>query len=77
MIETENKSNDPEDFWVMRAMKKYGGSFVQALGEAATRADDNNLRRIKSTWPRYWAKYSVLGLKLRSDEAEKDFPAKR
>ena len=39
-------------------MRKYGGSFVKALAEAALRADDDNLRRIKTAWPEYWAKYS-------------------
>lgn len=46
-----------EDFAVLEAMEKYGGSFVKALAEAAHRADPNNLQKIKDTWPVYWAEY--------------------
>lgn len=49
---------EKEKTMVAFAMKEHGGSFVQALGEALLRADDENTRRIKNTWPEYWGKYS-------------------
>ncbi len=48
------------DFYVLAAMVKYGGSFAQALAQAARLADDNNLARIKAGWPDYWAKYTEM-----------------
>jgi hypothetical protein len=48
------------DLRIMAAMKKFGGSFVQALAEAARRADVLNLYKIKTTWPEYWQKYEAM-----------------
>jgi len=48
---------------VATAMIKYGGSFVRNLGEALACADINNQRKIKETWPEYWAQYLEMGMK--------------
>lgn len=48
------------DYWTAQAMQRYGGGFVQALGQAAQRADAENLRLIKATWPAIWRKYAVM-----------------
>ena len=48
---------------------EYGGSFVRKLGAAALVADEQNLRRIKSTWPEYWDQYSRMAQQL--SEVEK------
>lgn len=45
-------------------MKKYGGSFVKALGEAAFHADPKNLERIKRAFPDYWGDYEQQGIRL-------------
>ena len=50
-----------EDNVTIEAMHRYGGSFVQALAEAARLADDDNLDRIKKAWPEYWQRYSEMG----------------
>lgn len=50
-----------EDSATIEAMLRYGGSFVQALAEAARRADDDNFERIKKAWPEYWQRYSEMG----------------
>ncbi len=42
-------------------MKKYGGSFVSYLGETIERADAENTRKIKNTWPDLWEKYKNFG----------------
>lgn len=49
-------------------MKRGGGSFVQALGAVAQLADDDNLRRIKETWPEYWERYEKRGEQLRRQQ---------
>jgi hypothetical protein len=49
-----------EDLSVIETMTRYGGSFAKALAEAARRADDDNLGRIKAAWPEYWQKYLEL-----------------
>jgi hypothetical protein len=49
-----------KDYKVADAMKKYGGSFVQCLGEACHCADEINLQKIKDTWPDYWNTYKNL-----------------
>lgn len=53
---------------VIKAMKKYGGSFVHALAVAALVADDDNRRRIRETWPEYWAKYAQMAEQLDNKE---------
>lgn len=42
---------------VAEAMRRHGGGFVQALGEALSRADSNNTRRIRKAFPEYWMEY--------------------
>jgi len=39
------------------AMKRVGGGFVAALGEALMRADPINRARIKEAFPEYWKQY--------------------
>ena len=46
------------DFKVISAMRLFGGSFVHALATAASKADPENLAKIKSTWPELWEKYA-------------------
>ncbi len=48
------------DAQVIDAMMERGGSFVSALGQAARRADSENLQRIKVTWPEYWEAYTLV-----------------
>jgi len=50
-------------------MMEYGGSFVRKLGAAALVADQQNLNRIKSTWPEYWEQYTRMAKQL--SEVEK------
>jgi hypothetical protein len=57
------------DFDVARTMIEYGGSFVRKLGAAALVADQDNLSKIKSTWPDYWAQYDRMAKQL--SEVEK------
>lgn len=42
---------------VQENMQQFGGSFVQALGVALTRADSFNTARIKNAFPDYWEEY--------------------
>lgn len=52
-----------EDADTIEAMRIYGGSFVNALGVAAMVADEENLRRIKATWPETWSQYQDMARK--------------
>ena len=53
----------------IETMMEYDGSFVRKLGAAALVADQQNLRRIKSTWPEYWEQYTRMAKHL--SEVEK------
>ena len=46
-----------QKFTVAENMKKYGGSFAQALGVALSHADMWNTIKIKLTWPELWEEY--------------------
>ena len=46
------------DFKVIEKMHFFGCSFVYALACAATKADPENLSKIKATWPELWEKYA-------------------
>jgi 2-oxo-4-hydroxy-4-carboxy--5-ureidoimidazoline (OHCU) decarboxylase len=47
-------------FEVSDAMIRYGGSFVQALGDLLRRADPENQRRLVAAFPDYLEKYREL-----------------
>lgn len=48
---------------VAKNMETYGGSFVKELSKAILRADDFNVRKIKSTFMVYWEKYRCMNKK--------------
>lgn len=47
-----------EPYRVAEKMEMEGGSFVAKLGQAWMVADNENRRRIETTWPEYWAEYA-------------------
>jgi len=49
-----------DDLNVVNAMRRFGGSFVYALSQAAECADEINLAKIKAAWPEYWAAYKNM-----------------
>ena len=53
------------DELILSVMSIYGGSFVQALAEAALRADPENLERLKNAFPEYWDEYKKMAEHLR------------
>ena len=57
------------DRQIINTMIEYGGSFVRKLGAAALVADQDNLAKIKATWPDYWAQYDRMAKQL--SEVEK------
>lgn len=59
---------DNRDYWTVRAMEKFGGSFVKALASAAERADHENLEKIKDAWPEYWTDYEVMGSEMEDEQ---------
>ena len=46
---------------VRKAIRVYGGSFMQALGNAMDYADANNLAKIRATWDDEWRQYLEMG----------------
>lgn len=54
---------ETEKYFASNGMRKFGGSFVKALGEALAHADPVNTKKIMITWPDYWKKYADLGHK--------------
>lgn len=56
---------DEKDYFIVEAMEKWGGSFVQALAKLARAADPLNLGKIKVTWSNYWSEYEERGEELR------------
>jgi hypothetical protein len=50
-----------EDDWdILTAMSRYGGSFVNALSEAAQRADRTNYAKLRAAFPDIWAEYRTM-----------------
>ena len=49
-----------EDHEVLCLMAQIGGNFVKKLAELGFSADENNLRRLKSSWPELWETYRAV-----------------
>lgn len=49
-----------QDYKVVEAMKKYGGSFVKSLAECFVHADPVNINKLKGAFPEYWDQYSRM-----------------
>ena len=50
---------------IAHAMKRYGGSFVYAIGKAILSADPTNLQKIRNTWPEEWQEYRQFVIRER------------
>jgi hypothetical protein len=46
-----------QDYKILQAMQKYGGSFVNQLAVLAYLADSENFEKIKTTFANYWNEY--------------------
>ena len=62
-------------FEIATAMRKYGGSFVQHLGDALLYADADNTAKIKTTWPEYWDQYADMA-RIDKERANQCSPTK-
>lgn len=60
----EQLKEGARNYWTIEAMAKFGGPFVKAIAECARRADEQNLTKIKVTWPEYWTEYEAKGREL-------------
>jgi hypothetical protein len=58
------------DYDVAEAMAVYGGSFIKNLAGCVRTADAINLAKIKATWPEYWATYTNIALKTKSQPVD-------
>ena len=59
-----------DDYWTVRAMETYGGSFVCALAHAAQVADPENLESLKSAFPKVWEEYRPMGQSIKEKAAK-------
>ena len=50
-----------EKLIVAKAMKSYGGNFMQSLSACILAADHINLQKLKNTFPKYWNQYLAIG----------------
>lgn len=48
------------EYEVVRAMEKFGGSFVKALAECFGRADAINFEKLRTTFPEIWNEYREI-----------------
>lgn len=48
------------DYEIVATMQRYGGSFARAIAEAAQRADEMNLARLKGAFPELWQEYADM-----------------
>jgi len=55
---------------VRKGIRMYGGSFMQALGNAMDYADGNNLAKICCTWNDEWQQYLKMGSVAESGESQ-------
>lgn len=58
-----------EQMAVWKGMRRYGGGFIEALGEALVRADGVNAGKIKAAFPEEWKKYYEIGKKIILEDA--------
>ena len=54
------KMEENEKLKVAENMRKYGGSFVNCLGETLLKADHINAQKIKDTWIVLWNHYKEM-----------------
>ena len=47
-----------DDLQTIEAMHRHGGPFTRALAHAAAAANDEDLAKIKATWPEMWQTYA-------------------
>ena len=55
------------DIATVAAMRARGGSFIKALGDAASHADPDNLQKIKNDWPAERQRYAAVAEKTLSE----------
>jgi len=64
--------NGSEKFWMLEAMKDYGGSFVRNLGVAWQCADEVNSEKLEKAFPEIKKKYVEMGERLCLIEKQKE-----
>jgi hypothetical protein len=60
----EAEMNDVEKFEMIRAMERFGGSFIRALAECFNYADFENTNRLLRAFPEYVKQYTEMAKKM-------------
>lgn len=58
------------DYEIVNAMERFGGSFAVAMAAACRRADEDNLERIKAAFPELWEEYANMARLIRARQQE-------
>ena len=66
----DTMKNTPTDHDTIKAMQLYGGSFARALSFAALKADSENLKKIKATWPEMFQTYEMMARRANLEQCE-------
>ena len=66
----DTMKNTPTDHDAIKAMQLYGGSFAKALSFAALKADSENLKKIKATWPEMFQAYEMMARRANLEQCE-------
>ena len=53
-------SDQIDDYAIVQAMARFGGSFAKALSDVAHKADPENLARLKAAFPELWTEYAEM-----------------
>jgi pyruvate/2-oxoacid:ferredoxin oxidoreductase beta subunit len=52
-----------ENYEVIEAMEKFGGSFIQALAQCYNTADQINFIKLRDAFPEYWEEFKKMASK--------------
>jgi hypothetical protein len=64
--------SDFTDHDVTEAMIKFGGGFVQQLGQLYRRGDSDNRKRLLAAFPEYWQTYKRIAIEHLEEKQKVD-----
>lgn len=63
-------TNEQEKYIVTKVWTRFGGSFMQGLGQALSHADFDNTIKIKETWKKEWEEALKNWKEIKNDKHE-------
>lgn len=68
----DEKEDEITPLEIANAMEKCGGSYVKAFGAALKNADEENIEKIKETWPEYWDHYTKIAKRIAKTKKQEE-----